>query len=357
MANNAKMIDPNLLIQAGMNPKTGLPIKFDQYGEGTWVKDSIKRVLRIVDEQDAINRYVWYNLPKGLNGQLMERILYYRGQAMLFYIPANDTFYFLPYALDGTIDVYGRFTGVTPLPFNGAVKDNKAWIKGLVRKPFYDIVTEDDADYDKTLEIGCVLLKDYSEQLSQTIISRQILNDPILDTMAEAYPFARTNMIANSGIKGYKVLGPEQAIEVEATSRTIKEHALSGDPYVAIRNNIESQELTVPAGMIKTEEYLMYMQSLDNFRLSLYGLDQGGLFEKKAHTLESEQEMNGSNVGLVYQDGLTIRQRFCVIANSLFGTSIWCDASSTLIGMKDDQMGDTNEEQEEDGGEDNESIE
>ena len=60
-------------------------------------KDAFVRQLRIMDEQQFLTRYKWYNLPHGLNENLMERILYYRGRAMFFYMPADDKFYFLPF--------------------------------------------------------------------------------------------------------------------------------------------------------------------------------------------------------------------------------------------------------------------
>ena len=197
--NNAKLYDLNPLIQAGIDPKTGLPIRMADNNYA--LKSNIKMALRVLDEQNAINRYVWYNLPNGLDGQLLERILYYKGQGMFFYMTTDESFYFLPYALDGTIDVYGRFKGVTPLPFNGTAQDKeKAWIVGMTRKPVYDIL--DDLETEPNLfEEGCVLLSDYSKQISQTNIPRQIIQDPILDAMAEAFPFARTSLISNSGVK------------------------------------------------------------------------------------------------------------------------------------------------------------
>lgn len=75
------------------------------------------------------------------------------------------------------------------------------------------------------------------------------------------------------------------------------------------------------------------MQALDNYRLSLYGLKNGGLFQKKSHMLEAEQSMNDGNVGLVYEDGLTIRQRFCDIVNSITELGIWCEANPNVMGI------------------------
>lgn len=57
MANNAKLPDLTTLYQAGIDPKTGLPLKMTA-GQKTRLKEDIKKFLRLVDEQDAVNRYV-----------------------------------------------------------------------------------------------------------------------------------------------------------------------------------------------------------------------------------------------------------------------------------------------------------
>lgn len=134
------MYDLDAYYAAGINPQTGLPIKVADNQLSCISKSEIKKQLRILDEQDAVNRFTWYNLPSGLNSRLMERILYYKGQGMFFKL--QEKFYFLPYALDGSIDVYGRFTDVTPLPFNGKASSDgkdKPWITGLRRKVLYDV--------------------------------------------------------------------------------------------------------------------------------------------------------------------------------------------------------------------------
>ena len=74
-----KMYDVSLLIQAGIDPKTGLPIKA-MSGTPCTIKDDIKRQLRIIDEQDAVNRFKWTNLPCNMTSQELERLIYYKGQ-------------------------------------------------------------------------------------------------------------------------------------------------------------------------------------------------------------------------------------------------------------------------------------
>ena len=336
--NNAKLTDPTMLIQAGIDPKTGLPLKAVD-GNDCTLKIDIKKQLRIIDEQDAVNRFTWYNLPEGLNSRLIERILYYKGQGMLFFL--NDKFYFLPYALDGTIDVYGRFMSVTPLPFNGTANDGKPenpWIQGLSFNPIYDVLLPEDyldrseEEVRDVLERSCVLLKDYTEQISQTNISRQVLNDPLLDVMAECFPFMRTALVNSTGVQGMRVNTESESFNVYAANNAITKAALEGRSKVPIIGNVDFQDLT--GGQVaKAEEFLLAMQSLDNYRLSTYGLDNGGLFQKKSHMLEAEQEMNSGNVGLVMRDSLQYRQDFCTIANSIWGLNMWCEPSEVVLGI------------------------
>lgn len=350
MPNNAAMYDPTLLIQAGIDPKTVLPKGATRNlpSPGT-MKNELKKVLRIIDEQDAINRFTWYNLPKGLDGRLIERILYYRGQGMFFKL--DDTFYFLPYTLQAPesgsgIDCYGRFRCVTPLPFNGTTTDGKSdkpWIQGLTYDPIYDVFTPNDAlDKDgellpidvlqDKLDKSCVLLKDYTEQLAQTNIPRYKLNDPILDLMGDCLPYMRTALLNSTGIKGMRVGTQNESANVYAANAAMQRAAQEGEPNVPIVGTVDFQELTSGTAA-KSEEFLLAMQSLDNFRLSTYGLDNGGLFQKRSHMLEAEQEVNTGNVGLVMRDSLQYRQYAATLCNSIWGTSIWCEPSEVVLGI------------------------
>ena len=215
-------------------------------------------------------------------------------------------------------------------------RDPKMEITGLVKKPVYSIKL-DEITPDFFMN-SCVLLKDYSPQYNQTIISRQVINEPILDTMAECIPFMRTSLIAGTGIKGMRVDDADQERSVNEASYSIVDAALNGDMYVPVVVPVELQELTDGA-VAKSEEYMLAMQSLDNFRLSTYGLENGGLFQKKAHILEAEAAVNGGNVGLVMQDSLTRRQNFCDIINSIWGLGIWVEPSESVLGMDQNMDG------------------
>lgn len=352
---------PNLqqIISMGINPATGLPYKIGTMA--CQIKDDIRKQMRVLDEQCAVNRYVWKDLPEGngLDGQLLERILYYKGQGAFFYMKELDTYFFLPYALSGTVDVYGRYQGITPVQFAGGSVSSKegkvkTWINGLVRKPVYAI--SDNAEYSD--EINCVLLTDYSKQLAELVIPRQILQEPLLDVMAESIPLARTCLIANSGVKGVRVSDQDQSASVNEASNSVLRSALNGVPWVPIIGSIEFQELT-NGNALKSEEYLSYMQALDNYRLSLYGIKNGGVFQKKAHMLEDEQDMNNSRCEFAYEDGFAIRQRFCEIVNKVFGLNISVEKAEMLDDEKkriedngpNEEVTEVEEESNEEGGE------
>lgn len=359
----AKLPDITTLLQAGIDPKTGLPVKFTS-GKKCCLKEDLKKFLRLVDEQDAVNRYVWYNIPANITSQELERMLYYKGQLCFFYDKNLDEFYFMPYALDGTIDFYGRYNTIHPVPMTSGTDDkgNKAqaeYLSNLKLKCVYGVKTE--IEFDDLLN-STVLLHDYTKQLSQNIIPRVNVNDPILDVMAECIPFMRTSMIASTGIKGVRVNDADQQQNVFDGSRSLEQAALTGNPWIPIIGNIDFQELT-NQGIGKIQDYMLAMQSLDNLRLSGYGIDNGGLFEKKAHELQSEADLNGGPVGLVLQDGLSNRQNFCNIVNSIWGIGMWCEPAQNIMGADTDGDGlvyDRNEagensgaETESEGGEDN----
>lgn len=361
MANKKGPYLPNLepIIAAGIDPRTGLPAKVTS-SSPCCLKENIKRLIRIQDEQDAVNRYTWYNLPEGLNGQMLERMLYYKGQLCFFYFEEMDKFYFMPYALDGGIDFYGRYVGVHPIPFSGGTTDEEkaqaakqmTILSAKKLKPTYDVIPMEDLLEEgvSALYTRCVLLKDYTEQLSQTVTPRQMLNDAIIDVEAECIPFMRTALVRATGVKGMRVGNQDEQSNVQAANDSMLDAALTGKVNIPIVGQVDFQELN--DGQVgKADEFMMALQSLDNFRLSTYGLDNGGIFQKRERKIVAEQEMNagGGSVGLIMQDGLSIRQRFCDIVNSIWGLGIWCDVSETVSGTDKDLDGELSDQQDQSG--------
>lgn len=328
--------DLQTLVGMGINPQTGLPYKWG--GNKATLKEDLKKCLRVMDKQDAVNRYVWYNLPMDITSQELEKWLYERGQLCFFYDDKLKQFFFASYALEGTLDCYGRFNHIKPLPLTGGTDPDgkrkadpiEAYWATKKLKCVYGMKLPEELKIED-LDNSSVILRDYSRGLNNQVIPRINLNDPILDVEAEIIPMCRTNMIASCGVKGVRVPDEDSAHNVKDGSKGLINASLTGDPWVPVIGDIEFQELT-DGQTGKNQDYFLALQSLENFRLSLYGIDNGGLFEKKAHELQSEADLNGGPIGLVMQDGLSIRQNFCNIVNSIWGLGIWCEPAENIMG-------------------------
>lgn len=327
--------DPSLYLKAGIDPRTGLPTRgaiFD-------LKAGMKKILRVIDQQDAVNRYKWYNLPCDLTSEEVETLLYYNGTICFFYFAKLDQFFFMPYTLAGTIDFYGRYNKISPVPIaatSGNKKDEKRYAEQsvLLQALKLTVVKSPKDLEDLTIEDfnnSAVLLWDYSRQRSQFVIPRQQLNEAILEVESDIIPFLRTSMIQASGVRGMKVDDADASEEAERVSKQLYHSALTGEIYSPFTAKIDVQDLA-EGSPVKSEEFLLTLQALENFRLGTYGIKNGGLFQKKAHELQSESDLNAGDVATIFNDGLAMRQHFCNIVNSIWGTSIWCMPAESMIG-------------------------
>lgn len=301
--------------------------------KGPMLNESILASLRIMDEQNALRSIEWFTLPPEIPQALLERMLYYRGTVMFFYMKETNRFYALPYA-GKEIDVYGRYRYATALPFTGQMESGSGkkqkdvpWIDGRYWKVVYEPVFDEWTP--EMMDDCCVLITDYSRQLSQKILPRSSLQEPLMQVESELIPFMRTALLNGTGIEGMRVETPDSAAEVRVASDMKVKAALNGDSWIPVMSGINSEVLSHSQGA-KIEEYLLALQSLDNFRLSMHGLDNGGLFQKKAHMLQSEEEGNTGNAGLVMADKLQCRQEACTIINSIWGLGVWADASEIV---------------------------
>ena len=372
--NNAKLPDYETFIKAGIDPITRKPLKMVQ-GKPDRLPTDILALLRIIDEQDAVNKGTWFNLPSGITSQELERLLYYKGQLCFFYMKDLDKFFFMPYALDGSIDFYGRFNRIHPIPFSeGTEGEDKKPINSTLNRMienqrnvlsqmkltcvYEPVLYEEDIKKYDMINTCCVLLHDYTKQVPQLIVPRKNLQEPLLKVMADLIPYMRTALISSTGISGIKVQDGDEAQSVEEGALEVENAAKTGKIWVALQGKIDFQELTSKGMSNAPEQFMLAMQSLDNLRLSTYGIDNGGLFEKKVQELNAEAAINGGPIGLVQQDYVSIRQNFCNIVNSIWGLGIWYEPSQNITNADidgDGLMYDRNTAPIEEGGNDYES--
>lgn len=326
-----KLYDLTPVIAAGIDPKSGKRAS----SIDPQLLNNYKKLFRINDEQLAIHRYVWYNLPNGITSEMIERMLYYKGQIMIFYDSSIEKFIALPFTPVGELDIYGRFNKATPIAFgpNSSEPSKKIqmYLGDIKKDIMYDVVPEDEWSVDHVMN-DCVILYDYARQISQTIIPRQQLNETLIENMSEILTFLRTNMLNNTGVSGLRVFDDSEDYSVQLANNAVYEAAINGKKWIPIKGNGQDfQELSQKNSTTPISEHLMALQSLNNLQLSLYGIENGGLFEKNSHLLEKEASINQSPVNLVMQDGLNNRQLMCNIFNSIFKWDLWCEINESIV--------------------------
>ena len=359
-----RLIDPTPYIKAGIDPKTGrrIPLPSATLGVQSVFKDAFKIALRIKDEQNAVMRYTWYNLPDGIDGELVERMLYYKGQLAFAYIKDLDKFMILPYALIGeknngsALDEYARYNCIRLVAYSGTdtAKTNKAdtritlstVLSALRFKVRYSVM-EGQIELSDIYE-SAVILKDYTSQMAEDNIPRYQLQDPIIDLEAACFAYANTSMINSTGVMGMRVPTEDEKSNVSEMNRVVEHAALSGAKAIPIVGKIDFQELT-GSKVGTSDEFMVMAQAVDNERLSLYGLENGGLYQKKAYVNDSQTQMNSGNTSDVYHNGLMIRQKFCDIVNSIWQIGIACEAAEYQSGVDMDGDGTTDDRRDQSG--------
>lgn len=332
---------PNIeaITAMGINPATGLPFKMG--AQKSFLKQNIMKQLRLDDQACFVNRFHWYNLPRGLDSQDLERMLYYKGQICVFWNKTLNKFFATPFGLEGPIDYMGRPTLVHPVPFvegntqdgKGNVKDIADWFATLKLRVLWDIPTIEELAQDPAMmENCCVIIQDYTPQISQTVLPRQAINEGIIDLESDLMPFLRTALLNATGVRGVRVNNEDEAFQVFEASKSMNDASLSGQKYIPmIGDGLDFQDFT-DGTVAKAEEFLLAMQAIDNFRMGALGLDNGGIFQKKAHELQAEASMAGSNASLILNDCLIQRQKKAEIMVALWGQPISVDIAEGILG-------------------------
>lgn len=357
------MYDTASLFQAGITPNG----KFAKYGnaidqDGNVIVpnplkynldyNSMFNIMRVQNFTETIERYQWVNVPFGLTQDLIERLLFFRGKGVFYFNDKVGKFQFLPFSLNGVIDEYGRFTACNTHPFTGVAEEDSSKKKGKTELLIYenlDLVYDmpytremlKEANSRKTVGI---ILNDNSLMLSQQPVIRSNYVTPVLRMMATLMAIINTAMF---GCADHSLVRVENEGELESINNQID--AINLDIIRARRFTPIVSKL--PIESLKTnntanlEGLFNTFNSLNNFLKSITGVANAGVFDKKAHLLQSEQELNGSNADDVYYNGLRLRQEFCLMVQAYYGYPIWCESKRCMTEAQQENYleGETND--------------
>lgn len=294
----------------------GLPKKFDGSPDVTY--ENQLRAIKVKDIIDFVNRGKWNNLPTSIGSRRLEAMLYKRGRLIFFKEPVTEKFYFMPYVGGDELDFYNRWVYGHPIPIN---ENNKAQEKLLASYNFKLIYEESQLDDLEENDIPAVVLFDYCEGEDNDITPRSDLQNELIAEQAEMYAFARTAGLNATGVKQVEISDSDQYAVIDEANKNLRKAARKGKGMVGVSNLVKPMELKSD-NAAKMQEFMQQAQALDNARLSHIGVDNGGVYEKKAHLLGEEQKMNESTSSSPMTDAIEARTNFCNIANKIWGLNM-----------------------------------
>lgn len=355
------MFDTNALLEAGL-PQSKKMIKYgnaiDQNGNVVTPNllnknlsyDSLFNIMREQNKIETIERYMWVNVPFGLTADIIERLLFYRGKGVFYFNDKVGKFQFLPFALNGVIDEYGRYTKCNTLPFTGVDTDEKKKKKSqslvyedleLVYDLPYDEETFKKINQQKTFGI---VLNDSSLSISQQPIIRYNYVKPVLHMMATLMQIINTAMFGNADHNLLQIENEGELDSVKNQINAINQDILSGNRFTPIVGKMPITPLKT-TNSADLEGLFNTFNSLNNFLKSITGVANAGVFDKKAHLLQDEQKLNGSNADDIYYNGLRLRQEFCLMVQAYYQYPIWCESKRGMSEAQEESfaMGETSD--------------
>ena len=298
--------------------------------------EKIGASLKNIDYQQFVTRFKWNNLPEGLDSELFERILYYSGSAMFFYIKDLDRFYFLPYGMSGEgtqtgIDFYGRFNRIKPYSFNGATSGagevkSKAdiYLSTQVRDNIKDIpLVDNEEDARKIYENGAVICWDMTPGLAYFVDSRNRISQSYIKYLVKVLIQTKSALINSSGFNLFQA-GSEtdndiMQMQIDAINEDRERGKLSAVVSQAL-GDIENLQSNAPAAMA---DFWSSLVSVDNLRLKSMGISNDGVIQKSQYQNIQEQSIDINDAMQVYWNCFMERVKFSAIVNSIWGLDIY----------------------------------
>ena len=304
--------------------------------------ENIGKSLANVDYQQYITRFKWNNLPEGLDSELFEKIMYFSGSAMFFYIKELDRFYFLPYGMAGEkeqtgIDFYGRFTTLKPYSLNGSTDGSgeekptgkkmsaaDIYLSTQVRNNIKDIpFVKDEKEAKEIYENGAVICWDYTPGLNYWNVSRNRVSQAYINYLVKVLIQTKSALINASGFNLFATDSESANDLMQMQIDDINEAREEGQLAAVVSKllgKVENLQSNAPAAMA---DFWSSLQSVDNLRLKTMGIRNDGVQQKSQYQNIQEQSVDINDSLQVYWNSFMERIKFSAIVNSIWGLEIY----------------------------------
>lgn len=298
--------------------------------------------LRNIDYQQFLTRFKWHNLPEGMDSELFERILYFSGFAMFFYIKELNRFYFLPCGMSGEktetgIDFYGRFNRIKPYSFNGStdgsgeqegdgkrISKANIFLSTQIRDNIKDIpMVDNEKDAEKIYNEGAVICWDHSPGLAYYAESRNRSCKPFIEYMLKILIQTKSALINSSGFNLFSTESESSNDIMQLQLDAINKDRERGKLAAVVSNllgQIENLQSNAPASMA---DFWASLQAADNLRLKSLGIQNDGVVQKSQYQNIASQALDMNDSLQVYFNSFLERVKFAAIVNSIWGLDIY----------------------------------
>lgn len=253
----------------------------------------------------ATNRYRWKNLPKELTSDLIESMLYFKGAICLYM--RGGTMYALPFVNSEDLSIYGRFTKITPIAFNG--KEQKIGIK---------LNVNEDGIYDPNAD--AVILYDSQPLYNGALLPKSVLLKQINENCSKILNMCMQN-IQNSNKK--LVFQCEDETQAKMLRQDLDDAFGSTDNYIVVNKGVmdDLKPITLNSDISLVSQSLFESwQSFNNIRCELCGIENNGAFEKKERVITSETRGDVIQSKLALENGLYMRKLAIKQFISIYGS-------------------------------------
>lgn len=324
--------------------------------------------LKDIDYQQFVTRFRWVNLPEGLNSELFERIMYFSGSAMFFYIKELNRFYFLPYGMSGEetetgIDFYGQYNRLKPYSFNGSTDGSgeqsatgkklsraDVYLSNQIRDNIRDIpLVETEEEARKAYENGAVICWDRTPQLSYFIDSRNRISQSYVKYLIEILIQTKSALINSSGFNMFSTETESAADILQLQIDTINKDRERGKLAGVVSSTLgEIQNLQSNAPNAMTDFWNTFVAA-DNLRLKSLGIQNDGMVQKKQYQNMQETSLDVDGAMQVYMNAYLERVKFAAIVNSIWGLGIYPEPTLLMNSLQADYSQDSQEQKVEEG--------
>ena len=265
------------------------------------------------DMNQCCSRYVWENLPNGLESWNLERMIYFRGSVCGFRFGGLE--YILPYTMNaGSLNPYGKPSKVRPITYNGRpVSGKDDFFKSNFELPV-------DVDGNETNDYDAVILYDSIPYTpSGQPCSRYAYNQILIEQIADVFARININIVVSNKKILLQVKDPKQK---EVIEKELLSAFGSDSPFALITSELDVNNLQ-NSNDYNADDLFNTLKNYDAIRCFMSGISSKGYgSEKKERLITGELTGAEEEKDLILDMGFDLRKQFADLMNKKFGTNI-----------------------------------